>query len=122
MSASRGLAAAPVVRGAVTAVVAEPPDAARHFAAKLAFETDPADVAADQAAGRSGFVVVDARSAEAYAAGHVPGAVNLPHGRINERNLAAYDPATLFVTYCAGPHCNGADKGALRLAQLGRPV
>jgi rhodanese-related sulfurtransferase len=29
---------------------------------------------------------------------------------------------TLFVTYCAGPHCNGADRGALRLARLGRPV
>src|SRR5258707_20475 len=29
---------------------------------------------------------------------------------------------TLFVTYCAGPHCNGATRGAIRLAQLGRPV
>ena len=28
----------------------------------------------------------------------------------------------LFVVYCAGPHCNGADKAALRLAKLGRPV
>jgi rhodanese-related sulfurtransferase len=26
------------------------------------------------------------------------------------------------VVYCSGPHCNGADRGALRLAQLGRPV
>jgi rhodanese-related sulfurtransferase len=26
------------------------------------------------------------------------------------------------VTYCAGPHCNGAARGALRLARLGRPV
>jgi rhodanese-related sulfurtransferase len=29
---------------------------------------------------------------------------------------------TMFVVYCAGPHCNGADKAALRLADLGRPV
>ena len=29
---------------------------------------------------------------------------------------------TLFVVYCAGPHCNGADKAALRLARLGRSV
>jgi len=29
---------------------------------------------------------------------------------------------TLFVTYCAGPHCNGAHKGALRLSSLGRRV
>lgn len=27
-----------------------------------------------------------------------------------------------FVVYCAGPHCNGANKAALRLARLGRPV
>jgi rhodanese-related sulfurtransferase len=24
--------------------------------------------------------------------------------------------------YCAGPHCNGADKAAVRRARLGRPV
>ena len=28
----------------------------------------------------------------------------------------------LFVVYCAGPHCNGANKAALRLARLGLPV
>jgi rhodanese-related sulfurtransferase len=27
-----------------------------------------------------------------------------------------------FVVYCAGPHCNGANKAALRLARLGLPV
>ena len=48
--------------------------------------------------------------------------MSLPHGRIVERNLAAWPDATRFVVYCSGPHCNGADKGALRLAQLGRPV
>lgn len=36
--------------------------------------------------------------------------------------MAEWPEGTLFVTYCAGPHCNGANKGALRLAQLGRPV
>lgn len=48
--------------------------------------------------------------------------MSLPHGRIIERNLSAYPDDTLFVVYCAGPHCNGADKAALRLAELGRPV
>jgi rhodanese-related sulfurtransferase len=28
----------------------------------------------------------------------------------------------VFVTYCAGPHCNGAARAAIRLAKLGRPV
>lgn len=29
---------------------------------------------------------------------------------------------TLFVVYCAGPHCNGAERAALRPARLGHPV
>jgi rhodanese-related sulfurtransferase len=44
------------------------------------------------------------------------------HGRINERNLAHHPADVLFVVYCAGPHCNGADRAAIRLARLGRPV
>ena len=36
--------------------------------------------------------------------------------------LAAYSADTLFVTYCAGPHCNGATKAAIAVAKLGRPV
>ena len=31
-------------------------------------------------------------------------------------------PDTVFVVYCAGPHCNGGHKGAIRFARLGRPV
>ena len=53
---------------------------------------------------------------------HVPGALNLPHREMTEARLAAWPEGTLFVVYCAGPHCNGADRGALRLARLGRPV
>ena len=93
-----------------------------HFEALLAYETDCADVHAAIQARHGGFVVLDVRSPELYAAGHVPAAHNLPHGRINERNLAAFPADTLFVVYCSGPHCNGADRAAIRLAQLGRPV
>ena len=59
---------------------------------------------------------------ETFAAGHAPGAVNLPHRQISEQTLAKYPADTLFVVYCAGPHCNGADKAAIRLAEFGRPV
>jgi rhodanese-related sulfurtransferase len=95
-----------------------------HFTASLAFETDCSDVHAAFAASPEGvdFVLLDVRSPAMFARGHVPGAVNLPHGKIVESKLAAYPPDTLFVTYCAGPHCNGATRGAIRLAQLGRPV
>lgn len=93
-----------------------------HFAALFEFETDCWDVHEALASETPGFVLLDVRGPALFAQGHVPGAVNLPHGRIVERNLAAYPPETLFVTYCAGPHCNGAARGALRLARLGRPV
>jgi rhodanese-related sulfurtransferase len=93
-----------------------------HFEALLEFETDCWDVNVALSAGHPGFVVLDVRSPELYAAGHVPGAVSLQHARINERNLSAYPTDTLFVVYCNGPHCNGADRAAIRLARLGRPV
>jgi rhodanese-related sulfurtransferase len=68
------------------------------------------------------FVLLDVRSPALFAHGHIGGAINLPHGKIVAAKLAGYPSETLFVTYCAGPHCNGATRGALRLAQLGRPV
>ena len=67
-------------------------------------------------------VLLDVRSPDLFEQGHVPGAVNLPHRRIVERNLERFPDDALFVVYCAGPHCNGADKAAMRLAALGRPV
>jgi rhodanese-related sulfurtransferase len=93
-----------------------------HFQGLLQFETDCWDVHAALAAGAIDFVLLDVRSPTHFREGHVPGAVSLPHGRVTERNLAAYAPNTLFVVYCAGPHCNGADRAAIRLASLGRPV
>ena len=107
----------------VTEVPAAPSDEAlAHFEAGFAFEADCWDVHEAMDDSDPGFVLVDVRSPELYAAGHVPGAVSLPHRRIVERNLEAYPDDTLFVVYCAGPHCNGADRAAVRLARLGRPV
>jgi len=107
----------------VTETPAAASDAAlAHFAAQLTFETDCWDVHASLASGDPDFVLLDVRSPNLFAAGHIDGAVNLPHGKIIERKMAAYPPDTLFVVYCAGPHCNGANKAAVRLARLGRPV
>lgn len=97
-------------------------EAEAHFGALLRHETDCADVHAAFAAGASDFVLLDVRGPHAFAKGHVPGASNLPHREIDAPRLAAYPAETLFIVYCAGPHCNGADRAALRLARLGRPV
>lgn len=107
----------------VTETPAAAPDAAAaHFAACLAFETDCWDLHASLAGGAPDFVLLDVRSPALFRAGHVPGALNLPHGKITAHRMAEWPGETLFVVYRAGPHCNGADKAALRLARLGRPV
>ncbi|PMS21707.1 rhodanese [Trinickia dabaoshanensis] len=109
---------------AVTAIAPAPSEAAlAHFEASMRFETDCSDVHdALVVKGQRDFVLLDVRSPALFAAGHVPGAINLPHGKIIASKLAQYAPETIFVTYCAGPHCNGATRGAIRLAKLGRPV
>ena len=107
---------------AVTLVPAAPSALAEaHFAAEFSFETDCWDVHEATQQGAD-FVLVDVRSPAMFAQGHVPGAINIPHGKLIESKLANWSKETLFVTYCAGPHCNGAARGALRLARLGRPV
>ncbi len=95
-------------------------EAVAHFAAEFSFETDCWDVHASLPP--ADFVLLDVRSPALFAKGHVPGAINLPHGKITATRMSAWPEDTLFVTYCAGPHCNGAARGALRLARLGRKV
>lgn len=98
---------------------ATPAEAWRHFADKLAFYTDPADVRVDLDSGKAPFTLLDVRSREAFAQGHIPGAISLPHAEITEETTASFAKDRLLVTYCWSPACNGATKGALRLAALG---
>ena len=97
-------------------------DALAHFEASFTYETDCWDVHDALTNGPRDFVVLDVRGSEKYAAGHVPGALDLAHRKIIASKLAEFPADTLFVVYCAGPHCNGAARAAVRLAQLGRPV
>ncbi|WP_308799154.1 rhodanese-like domain-containing protein [Agromyces silvae] len=101
--------------------VATSADAVRHFRGRLDFETDVSDVRAALAADQ-GFVLIDSRSDEAWAQGHVPGAVHLPTRWIRERAATLIAPGTPVVVYCWGPGCNGATRAALEFALLGHPV
>lgn len=98
---------------------ASPAEAERHFAAKLAFETDPSDVKADLDKGSPAFVVVDCRSKESFARGHVPGAISLPYRTMDAASTAGLPRDKTVVAYCTSVHCNASAKGALRLARLG---
>ena len=107
---------------AVTATRPAASDRAReHFSAEFEFETDCSDVH-DALSQGADFVLLDVRSPALYAKGHVPGAINLPHRKIIRSKIQQWSEDTIFVTYCSGPHCNGAARGALRLADLDRPV
>lgn len=110
------------MQSAVTAIPAAPSsEAEAHFGAGFTFETDCWDVHEAMSKGAD-FVLLDVRSPDSFARGHLPGAISLPHGKIIASKLAQWPADMLFVTYCDGPHCNGAARGALRLARLGRPV
>lgn len=103
-------------------LVATSDEALAHFGRRLSFETDCSDVHYALTQEAADFVLLDVRTPALYAAGHVPGAINLPTRMIGPARLDAYPADTLFVVYCAGPHCNGANKAAIKLAELGRPV
>jgi rhodanese-related sulfurtransferase len=92
-----------------------------YFAARLAHETDPADVYAEQRAGRE-FVLIDVRNDEAWRQGRISGALHLPHGEISSRALDEFDLAIPVVVYCWSPGCNGGVRGALAFARLGFTV
>lgn len=102
---------------------AAPETAAAHFLQRLSLETDCADVHSAMKEGDIDFVLLHVvGSPEAFARRHIPGALHLRHRDINAERMNEWPADTLFVVYCAGPHCNGADRAALKLARLGRPV
>lgn len=109
-----------------SAVMLVPParsaEALAHFEDGLRFETDCWDVHQALTQGPQDFVLLDVRGPELYTRGHLPGAVNLPHAKIVEYTLRPFAADATYVVYCAGPHCNGAQRAAIRLARLGRPV
>jgi len=62
--------------------------------------------------------VIDVRPAEEYAAGHIPGAANIPLSEL-EKHLDQFDPEQEIVAYCRGPHCVLAFDAVARLREKG---
>jgi len=63
-------------------------------------------------------VVLDVRPSDEYAAGHVPGAVNVPPDELRER-LGALPIGQQIVAYCRGPYCVYADNAVRYLRSTG---
>ena len=89
-----------------------------YFETRLAFETDVSDVHA----ALDRIVLVDTRGDAAWAQGHVPGALHLPWAQIAARATGLVARDADVVTYCWGPGCNGATRGAAEFARLGYRV
>lgn len=69
---------------------------------------------------RSGAVVVlDARPASEYAAGHIAGAISMPASEIKNR-LKHLPRGKEYVAYCRGPYCVYADEAVKALRGSGR--
>ena len=69
---------------------------------------------------RKGLVtILDVRPAQEYAAGHVPGAINIPLPEINKR-LHELPANREVVAYCRGPYCLMAFEAVALLRKKGR--
>ena len=127
MTLSHNQSTQPAVTAHSPSLVCQYPAAAADaviswFSQRLQFETDCSDVHSALKSDADDFVLLDVRGEAAYARSHVPGALNLPHRQISPATLLALPQQRLLVVYCAGPHCNGADQAALKIARLGYPV
>ena len=96
-------------------------DQLNHYKHKLDFEMDSWDV--NEALGNGEpIVVVDGRSAEAYAQERIPGSLSLPHRTIDAESTALLDRSVTYVCYCDGIGCNASTKTAMKLLMLGFEV
>ena len=96
-------------------------DRSDYYVAKLAYETDASDVHAALKAGEN-IVVIDVRSAEAWAQGRVAGATHMHYSEIAARAPREIATDAEVVVYCWSPGCNAGAKGALEFARLGYQV
>lgn len=102
---------------------ADPAIAAAHFEGLLSLEADCWDVHESLQMDDPGFVLLHVNGdQDGFDQAHIDGAIFFHHSTMTEQSLAQYPSDTLFVVYCSGPHCNGADRAAARLSRLGRPV
>ncbi len=95
--------------------------AAEYFQAKLNYEMTPWTLKSMLDAKNAEYLVLDVRSAEAYADAHIPGALNVPLMDLTAK-MATLPKDKTLVTYCGDITCGLAPKAALQLAQKGFKV
>ena len=95
--------------------------AVKFFDEKLKYEIDPYTVRKIVDAKDKDYLIVDVRDKDAYKAGHVPTAINVP-SREWEKHLSKLPKNKKLILYCYHMVCFAAPKIALRLAKKGYDV
>ena len=82
-------------------------------------ELSPEELAAELKSGR--ITLLDLRPPEEFAAGHLPGARNLPFARIGSDAMEAMNLPSRgrIYAYCRGPYCVMAREGTRKLRAMG---
>lgn len=65
------------------------------------------------------FILVDVLGEEYFEKGHIPGAVNIPFGRIAKTALQEMEKDDDIVVYCKNTKCSASPKAAEKLEDLG---
>lgn len=96
--------------------------ASDFFKDRIAFTTGPHElkVLVEGNTDPATYQVVDVRYPADFAAGHVPGAVNLPNGRW--RHPRGLDKNATLYLYCYNPTCHMAAAAAVELVAQGHRV
>ena len=110
--------------GAAIRTVAERQDAELERIVRAHFgdrsEPEPVEMSELLRRARAGDVIVlDARPATEYAAGHIPGALSVPVENLKHR-LKQLPKSKAYVAYCRGPYCIYADQAVEQLRASGR--
>ncbi|MGH7234350.1 MAG: rhodanese-like domain-containing protein [Candidatus Saccharimonadales bacterium] len=94
--------------------------AAKFFQAKLSFEVGPIGLN-NHIQNKEPVQIIDLRTPELFAKGHVPGALNISYDEL-ESKLPTLSKDRTTIVYCYDIVCNLSTKAALLLAEKGYRV
>lgn len=92
-----------------------------YFTAKLSYDMSPYGLKGLLDQKTNNLKIIDVRSPEQYAEGHIPTAINIPLKELLGK-LSSLPKNKTLVTYCGSITCQLAPKAALELAQKGFKV
>lgn len=105
----------------------DPQKVIHFFQEEISFKTNPHSVKESIDNHDTSITIIDVRSAKDYAAGHIPGAINIPYDQHkaflgDETKFKGLRKDTYNVVYCYELLCNLAKQASIKFASLGYPV